>query len=78
MIDISNTGIGIQKKEQTFIFERFYRGENKKYKVSGLGLGLPFSKMIAQALGGDLILLSSSSKGTTFRIILPKSEIIGE
>ncbi|KAB2330505.1 HAMP domain-containing histidine kinase [Cytobacillus depressus] len=74
LIDIKDTGSGIPAEEQDLIFERFFRGEEKKYKVRGLGLGLPFSKMIAQSLGGDLILLASSPAGTTFRIILPKNE----
>lgn len=71
-IDVKDTGSGIPIEEQPYIFERFYRGEHKKYKVRGLGLGLPFSKMIAQSLGGDLTLLESSSNGTTFRVTLPK------
>jgi signal transduction histidine kinase len=70
-IDVKDTGIGIPEEEQAFIFERFYRGEDKKYKVGGLGLGLPFSKMIAQVLGGDLELKNSSPTGTTFRVNLP-------
>lgn len=70
-IEIADEGPGIPEKEQSLIFERFYRGEEKKYKVRGLGLGLPFSKMIAQSLGGDLQLYESSPAGTTFRVILP-------
>lgn len=60
--------MGKPEKEQLFIFERFFRGEKTKYKIRGLGLGLPLSKMIAQALGGDSVLLDSSSSGTTFQI----------
>ncbi|MFC7062626.1 HAMP domain-containing sensor histidine kinase [Halobacillus seohaensis] len=71
-IDVEDTGTGIKEEEKDFIFERFYRGEDKKYKTGGLGLGLPFSKMIAKSLGGDLILYESSSRGTVFRITLPK------
>lgn len=71
-IDVKDTGCGIPVEEQDLVFERFFRGEGKKYKVRGLGLGLPFSKMIAQSLGGDLLLLESSPAGTTFRMILPK------
>ncbi|WP_232426147.1 HAMP domain-containing sensor histidine kinase [Cytobacillus praedii] len=70
-IDIKDSGSGIPPDEQDLIFERFFRGEGKKYKIRGLGLGLPFSKMIAQSLGGDLVLIDSSSSGTTFRITLP-------
>jgi signal transduction histidine kinase len=54
------------------IFERFFRGEMKKLKVRGLGLGLPFSKMLAKALGAELVLKTSSSKGTTFSILWKK------
>ncbi|MFD2629617.1 HAMP domain-containing sensor histidine kinase [Oceanobacillus kapialis] len=70
-IDVQDTGEGIPEQEQSYIFERFYRGENKKYKVGGLGLGLPFSKMIANVLNGDLTLLESNQSGTTFRVELP-------
>ena len=75
MIDVSDTGSGISQEEQPYIFERFFRGEEKKYKVRGLGLGLALSKMITQALGGDLILVKSSGEGTTFRILLPKNNM---
>jgi signal transduction histidine kinase len=74
MIDVNDTGVGIPVEEQSFIFERFYRGENKKYKVGGLGLGLPFSKMLANVLNGNLTLVESDHSGTTFRIELPISD----
>ncbi|MGM9931567.1 ATP-binding protein [Pradoshia sp.] len=70
-IDVQDNGTGIPDAEQDLIFERFYRGEEKKYKVRGLGLGLPFSKMLARAMGGDLKLLKSNGEGTTFTINLP-------
>ncbi len=73
IIDVADNGSGIPEEEQPFIFERFFRGEKKKYKVRGLGLGLALSKMISQALGGDLILLKSTIIGTTFRITLSKN-----
>lgn len=69
-IDIKDTGAGIPKAEQPYIFERFFRGEKKKLKVRGLGLGLPFSKMLAKALQGDLLLKESGTRGSTFSIIL--------
>ncbi|RXT07292.1 HAMP domain-containing histidine kinase [Ammoniphilus sp. CFH 90114] len=73
-IDIKDNGMGIPSKEQSLIFERFYRGEGKKYKIRGLGLGLTISKMMAKALGGDLVLKESSMEGTTFTLILQKYE----
>jgi len=73
-IDIKDTGAGVPEAEQPYVFERFFRGENKKLKVRGLGLGLPFSKMLAKALHGDLILKESNSKGSTFSIIWNKEK----
>ncbi|WP_310257387.1 sensor histidine kinase [Fictibacillus barbaricus] len=67
-IDVKDTGSGIPDKEQPYVFERFFRGEKKKLKVRGLGLGLPFSKMLAKAMNADLILKKSSPQGTTFSI----------
>lgn len=71
-IEIKDNGPGIPPAEQELIFERFFRGHAKKNRVRGLGLGLPFSKLIAQALGGDLRLKETSARGTTFILTLPK------
>lgn len=71
-LDVKDDGQGIPLAEQSLVFERFFRGSNKKDKVRGLGLGLSFSRMIAKALGGDLILGESSPQGSTFTLILPK------
>ncbi|WP_198162657.1 sensor histidine kinase [Halobacillus mangrovi] len=68
---IKDQGSGIAEKDKDLIFERFYRGESKKLQVSGLGLGLPLSQMLAQALGGDLFLEETSSEGTTFTLKIP-------
>ncbi|SDH17859.1 Signal transduction histidine kinase [Alteribacillus persepolensis] len=70
-IHIEDNGPGIQEEEQALIFERFYRGENKKYNTHGLGLGLPFSKMIAQSMHGDLLLTESRPGRTVFTLELP-------
>ena len=71
-IDVADEGNGIPETEQPFIFERFYRGKAKQTQTSGFGLGLAFSKMIAQAHGGDLQLIKSTTVGTTFQLTLPK------
>ncbi len=68
-IDVADTGSGVPANEQPYIFERFFRGEKKKLKVRGLGLGLPFSRMLAKALGGNLVLKESSPNGSTFSIV---------
>ena len=67
-------GSGISLEDQPYIFERFYRGENKKFSIRGLGLGLPLSKMMAKSLGGDLVLQKSDKTGSTFILSLPESK----
>ena len=71
-VDVEDDGIGIPLNEQDLVFERFYRGSNKKHKIRGLGLGLPFSLLLARAMQGDLVLKASSETGTVFTLTLPK------
>ncbi|AZB41544.1 ATP-binding protein [Bacillus sp. FJAT-42376] len=67
-IELADSGPGIPEGEQPYIFERFFRGVKKKVKVRGLGL--PFSRMLAKALGGDLVLKESNSGGSVFSVLL--------
>ncbi|WP_134704536.1 HAMP domain-containing sensor histidine kinase [Ammoniphilus sp. YIM 78166] len=69
-VDVLDEGPGIPQEEQPLIFEKFYRGMDKKHRIRGLGLGLPYSKMMAKALGGDLLLKQSTAEGTVFSLIL--------
>lgn len=71
-IFVQDEGPGISPEEQALVFERFYRGESKKYAVRGLGLGLPLSKMMAQSIKGDLRLVHSDTNGTRFVVELKK------
>jgi len=73
-IQVRDTGHGIPREEQLDIFEPFYRGRQKQSKVRGLGIGLPFSRLIARSLGGDLVLTDSSPAGSTFTLLLPFDE----
>jgi Signal transduction histidine kinase len=70
-IDVKDNGNGIPVEEQPLVFERFFRGSNKKDKVRGLGLGLSYSRLMAKALGGELVLASSSEQGSVFTLALP-------
>ncbi len=73
-IVVSDNGCGIPPSERNFIFERFFRGESKKRAVRGLGLGLAFSRLLAEAQGGQLVLLESSEEGSSFALTLPVAE----
>ncbi|WCK54156.1 HAMP domain-containing sensor histidine kinase [Aneurinibacillus sp. Ricciae_BoGa-3] len=69
-IDVQDDGKGIPENQQSYIFERYYRGKKERAKTHGLGLGLPLSRLLARALGGDLQLLHTSESGTVFRLEL--------
>jgi signal transduction histidine kinase len=71
-VHVTDTGAGVPEAEQPHLFEPYYRGERKKRRIRGLGLGLPFSRLIARSLGGDLVLAKSDGRGSTFTLILPR------
>jgi PAS domain S-box-containing protein len=71
-ISIQDHGIGIAKKAQREIFNRFFRAENAiKFKTESSGLGLYVCKMMMEVLGGKISFKTEIQKGTTFFIHLP-------
>ena len=71
MIEITDSGPGISKKEQEKIWQRFYRGQSGMHSGSGSGLGLAIAKKIIEEHQGSIKLESSLKKGSTFTISLP-------
>lgn len=67
---IGDTGIGIVETDQTHIFERFYRCDQSRSQP-GFGLGLSFSRAVARAHGGDVVVSSKPGVGSTFTVKLP-------
>lgn len=72
-IDVKDTGTGIEKDEQEKLFSAFQQSNpGICASYGGTGLGLSFSRQLAQLLGGNLVLTQSEKgKGSTFRITLP-------
>ena len=71
-ITISDTGIGIPKKDQSKIFTKLFRAENVKGEdVEGTGLGLYIIKSIIEESGGVISFESIEGTGTTFLVSLP-------
>ena len=70
IIKISDEGIGIPKKEQKFIFKRYFRAENALLN-QGTGIGLNIAKSHLENLGGDITFESEEDKGSTFAIEIP-------
>ena len=74
-IEIKDQGMGIDKKDLPYIFDRFYRVDQSrsKTKISGYGLGLSIVKNIIDNHHGKILVSSKLNKGTVFTIILPIS-----
>ncbi len=69
---IKDTGIGIPEKDQTQIFDRFYRGSNiDEPGTRGTGLGLSIVKELVNLLGGQIWVESEVGKGSTFYFTIP-------
>lgn len=67
---VIDQGIGISSKDQSAIFEAFYRGENVG-SVSGVGLGLAVVKTCVDIHGGTIAIASHPGQGTCVSVVLP-------
>jgi len=72
MTEVKDNGIGIPKREQRRVFEKFFRANNAlKMETDGTGLGLFLSKIIVESSGGKMGFRSREGKGSTFWFTLP-------
>jgi len=72
VVEVEDTGIGIEPADQKRIFERFYRVDKARSReLGGTGLGLSIVKHIVLAHGGQVAVASMPGHGSTFRIVLP-------
>jgi signal transduction histidine kinase len=70
--DVSDTGIGIAMDQQERVFEEFYQVRGSvQNNARGTGLGLPYSRRLAEVLGGSLELHSDPGIGTRVLLRLP-------
>ena len=71
-IDVMDTGLGIPKEAQQYIFEPFRQADSsvtRKYK--GAGLGLSIVQHLVRLMGGEIQLKSEVDQGSTFTVTLP-------
>jgi heavy metal sensor kinase len=66
-LEVADTGIGIAPEHLSHIFDRFYRVDTARSRVSGgTGLGLAIVKGIAEQQGGKVTVTSEPGKGSIF------------
>jgi len=71
-LEVADHGIGITRRDQSKIFEKFYRaGDPLVHNTKGSGLGLSLVRHITQAHGGEIAVESTPGKGSRFILSLP-------
>ena len=71
-ISVQDTGIGIDPKHFSLIFERFKQADSSvSRKYGGTGLGLPISLRLARLMAGDITVKSEPGRGSLFTLEIP-------
>lgn len=69
---IRDTGVGIPKEQQRYIFQKFFRSDSASAsQVRGWGLGLYVARSITEALNGEIGFESDEGRGSSFWFRLP-------
>src|SRR5207253_4402437 len=72
LIEVHDTGVGIEPADVPRIFERFYKVDTGRVK-GGTGLGLSIARHAIEAYGGRIEVESVAGSGSTFTVHLPLS-----
>ncbi|WP_281542235.1 sensor histidine kinase [Maribacter aestuarii] len=70
IIKIKDSGIGIPKEDQKFLFQRFFRAKNVEH-LQGTGLGLSIVERYLDLLEGTIDFSSTVGQGSTFTLTIP-------
>jgi signal transduction histidine kinase len=77
IISVSDTGVGIKPSDQSNLFNRFFRSNDRQVQqAGGTGLGLNISKGLTELHGGQLTYVSQYGVGTIFQVSLPRNPVI--
>ncbi len=74
LVEVTDNGIGMEKKDLSRVFERFYRTDKSRSRVQGgTGLGLSIVKHIIEAHNQTINVKSKPDEGSTFSFTLEKA-----
>ena len=74
-ISVADRGAGIDPFEQQMIFDKFYRGQGQRQRISGTGMGLAIARAIVNAHGGQISVTSQLGHGSVFTFTLPVAKV---
>lgn len=76
VVAVEDTGLGIAPEHLGEVFEEFFQVPNRlQPSVKGTGLGLPYARRVAEALGGTLEAASEVGRGSTFTLTLERADV---
>jgi signal transduction histidine kinase len=76
VIRVRDTGLGIATEHLDAVFDEFFQVPNRlQPSVKGTGLGLPYARRVAEALGGTLEASSEVGRGSTFTLTLERTGV---
>jgi signal transduction histidine kinase/CheY-like chemotaxis protein len=76
-VEVTDSGIGMSKEEQSLLFTPFYRANNPTTEaVGGTGLGLLITRSLVEMQGGEMQVSSKPGHGSTFGFTLPLAQVL--
>ncbi|MEO8538826.1 MAG: ATP-binding protein [bacterium] len=79
VLEVADTGAGIEPEHLPFIFERFYRADASRNRATGgAGLGLAIVRQLVEAHGGRVTAEANSPHGALFRVTIPAASGVGD
>jgi signal transduction histidine kinase len=76
IVEVADTGVGIDPVELPQVFERFYRGAQAvEARAAGSGLGLSIVRSVVEMHHGRVSIQSSLGTGTTVTVALPRNGV---